>query len=117
MSCRGRPTRAPPLDLRAEIGAGFCSSLESLEGVSRERILQVAVWVLTGRKVQDDHPLRTNKSGNSPNVTRVVEGAEWVCRRAPLQQSSPSARRLNYWRSPSGRIELSRVALHDDLTL
>ncbi|WP_277455361.1 hypothetical protein [Janibacter sp. DB-40] len=98
------------------VGPDFCESLHDVEGVSRDRVLHVLVRLLTGRGVPDDHPLRKNRSGNSPAVTRVVDGVEWLCRRAPLQQSAPSARRLSYWRDDSGRIELSRVAVHDDLT-
>ncbi|NYF96900.1 hypothetical protein [Janibacter cremeus] len=98
------------------VGPDFCDSLQGVEGVSRDRVLHVLVRLLTGRGVPGDHPLRTNKSGNSPAVTRMVDGVEWLCRRAPLQQSTPSARRLSYWRDDSGRIALSRVAVHDDLT-
>lgn len=97
------------------VGMEFARSVDELEGVSRERVLLVLVRLLSGRGVRDDHPLRSSQAGGAPAVTRVVDGAEWTCRRAPLQQSSPSARRLSYWRHPSGQIELSRVVLHDDL--
>lgn len=105
-----------PLPERYAIGPDFCRAVDELEGVSRDRVLLVAVWVLVGRTVTDDHPLRSSKAGGAPAVTRTVDGVDWVCRRAPLQQSSASARRLSYWRSPSGEIELSRVTVHDDLT-
>lgn len=98
------------------VGPDFTRSLDAVEGVSRERVLLVLVRLLTGRGVRDDHPLRSSQAGGAPAVTRTVDGVEWVCRRAPLQQSSPSARRLSYWRHPSGQIELSRIAVHDDLT-
>lgn len=104
-----------PLPEEYGIGADFCRSVDELQGVSRERVLRIVVQVLTGREVPDDHPLRSSKAGGAPAVTREREGATWVCRRAPLQQSSPSARRLSYWRGPGGQIELSRVAVHDDL--
>lgn len=105
-----------PLPDGYAVGPEFCRTVDDLEGVSRDRVLLVALWVLTGRGVTDDHPLRSSKAGGAPPVTRVVDGVEWICRRAPLQQSSSSARRLSYWRSPTGRIELSRVTVHDDLT-
>lgn len=105
-----------PLPQTYRIGDDFVRSVETLEGVSRERVLNVVLRVLTGRSVPDDHPLRESRAGGSPAVTRVRDGVEWVCRRAPLQQSSPSARRLSYWRSPVGEVELSRVTVHDDLT-
>ena len=99
-----------------EIGPEFCATLDGTQGVSRDRVLQVLVRLLTGRGVPGDHHLRTNKSGNSPAVSRTQEDIEWRCRRAPLQQSSPSARRLSYWQGPSGQIKLSRITVHDDLT-
>jgi hypothetical protein len=34
--------------------------------------------------------------------------------RVALQQGTPSARRLHYWKI-GDRVELSRVALHDDM--
>ncbi|WP_114201552.1 hypothetical protein [Janibacter anophelis] len=105
-----------PLPEDYGIGPDFCRTVTELEGVSRDRVLLVAVRVLTGRGVTGDHPLRSSRAGGAPAVTRVRDGVEWTCRRAPLQQSSPSARRLSYWRGPSGQIELSRVTVHDDLT-
>ncbi|WP_374927936.1 hypothetical protein [Kytococcus sedentarius] len=94
------------------IGPAMVDSLRQVEGVSRDRVLRVVVAVLTGRGVPEDHVLRRDDAGNSPPVTRE-DGA--VCRRAPLQQKTPSARRLSYWKLPDGTLELSRVALHDDL--
>jgi len=34
--------------------------------------------------------------------------------RVNLQNNTPSARRMKYWRHPNGRIELDLVGLHDD---
>ena len=101
-----------PLPASYRIGPAMADSLRTVQGVSRDRVLRVAVAVLTGRGVDEDHVLRRGDAGNAPAVTRE-DGA--VCRRAPLQQKTPSARRLSYWRLPDGTIELSRVALHDDL--
>lgn len=105
-----------PLPENFGIGPDFCRSVAELQGVSHDRVLRVVVQVLAGREVADDHPLRSSKAGGAAAVTRERDGVTWVCRRAPLQQSSPSARRLSYWRGPSGQIELSRVTVHDDLT-
>lgn len=98
------------------VGADFCESLDRVEGVSRDRVLNVALLLLTGRGVRGDHENRTNDAGNAPPVTRYHDGQTWVCRRAPLQVGSPSARRLSYWRGDDGALELSRVTLHDDYT-
>ncbi|WP_141494675.1 hypothetical protein [Kytococcus schroeteri] len=108
---RPEDKRSWPMPDDYVIGERMVDSLQ-LEGVAQDRVLRVAVMVLTGRGVPGDHELRQHEAGNAPAVTRA-DGA--VCRRAPLQQKSPSARRLSYWRLPDGRVELSRVALHDDL--
>jgi hypothetical protein len=34
-----------------------------------------------------------------------------------LQVKTPSARRLHYWQMRDGRIELSKIGVHDDLTI
>lgn len=99
-----------------QVGPDFCESLEKIEGVSRERVLAIACLLLTGRGVRDDHENRTSDAGNAPPVTRFHAGQTWVCRRAPLQAKTPSARRLSYWRGDDGSIELSRIVLHDDYT-
>ncbi|MCE0534098.1 hypothetical protein LWF15_01080 [Kineosporia rhizophila] len=96
------------------LGPEFLPSLDALEGVSRSKVLDVLVEVLTGRAEtmtsRDLHRLRRGLGGNDAPVQRE-DGA--VCWRVSLQNNSPSARRLHYWRSPEG-IELSRVVVHDD---
>ena len=69
--------------------------------------------ILTGTLPADTHPLRSGLGGDDPPVTRA---GDWVCMRAPLQTSTPSARRLHYWHGRGGRIELSRIVTHDDYT-
>lgn len=97
------------------VGPRFLDSLASLEGVSRQKVLDVVVEVLTGlaRELpgRDLHRLRTGEGGNAPWTVRE-DGA--VCWRAALQRETASARRLHYWELPGGSIELSRVVAHDD---
>jgi hypothetical protein len=97
------------------IGPSFLDSVGSIEGISRDKIAGVVFEVLTGRAQQmpsrELHQLRENETGNAP-VVRRLDGA--VCWRVSMQSNTPQARRLHYWQIPGGRIELSRVVLHDD---
>jgi hypothetical protein len=99
------------------LGEDFLASLESIEGVSRLKVLQVVVEVLTGsaRRIsgREVHRLRRGAGGDDPCVTRLKDDAQaW---RAALQRNTPGARRLHYWQLPSGAFELSRVVLHDNM--
>jgi hypothetical protein len=95
------------------VGERFLVSLGSA-GVDRAKVIDVVVEVFTGLAAELDsrelHRLRTAGGGDSPPVVRP-DGA--TCWRVSLQRSTPSARRLHYWRTNSG-FELSRVVLHDD---
>lgn len=106
-----------PLPADWHVGPEFLDSLETLEGVSREKVADVVVEVLTGLAKdlpgRDLHRLRSGDAGNTPAVVRA-DGA--VCWRAALQRETASARRLHYWELPGGTIELSRVVPHDDMT-
>jgi hypothetical protein len=97
------------------LGEKFLESLESIQGISREKVADVVVEIatgiaseLTGREV---HRLRESAAGDARHVTRE-DGA--VCWRASLQVGTSSARRIHYWLQPGGSIEFSRVTIHDD---
>ncbi|WP_098464942.1 hypothetical protein [Isoptericola jiangsuensis] len=96
------------------LGSAFLDSL-ALPGVSRRKIVETVVHVVTGRAADINglqlHPLRTDDGGGSPQVRRD-DGA--TCWRVSLQANTPAARRLHYWRLPDGGCELSRVVVHDD---
>ena len=49
--------------------------------------------------------------GDDPIRTRADGAVAW---RASLQVKTASARRIHYWALPNQRIELARIALHDD---
>jgi len=114
-------TRLPSGDQLAKplpdftIGAKFLQSLNELQGVSREKVADVVVEILTGVAHKADgravHPLREGAGATTPRVARS-DGA--VCWRASLQVGTASARRIHYWVMPGGGIELSRVTVHDD---
>lgn len=99
------------------VGPAFLPSLDVLEGVSRTKVVDVVVEVLTGLAEasagRDMHQLRTGPGGSDPPVRRDEDGA--TCWRVALQRGTPQARRLHFWRHDHG-IELSRVVLHDDMT-
>lgn len=99
------------------IGPDFLESLDQVEGISESKVADVVFEIATGLAEQmpgrDVHPLRTGPGGSDPVCVRD-DGAR--CWRAALQQNTPSARRIHYWRLPGGGLELSRVVLHDDMT-
>lgn len=104
----------PLLDWR--YGPDFFTSLAGVQGVSRSRVVEVLVHVLTGRdaeiKALELHQLRNGMGGDDPVLVREMDQAK--CWRVSLQVNSPSARRLHYWKCPDGSIELASVRLHDD---
>ncbi|GAB2518517.1 hypothetical protein GCM10027064_15240 [Microbacterium petrolearium] len=98
-----------------EVGPRFAQSLEMLDEAQFGKAMRTTVDVLLGRAPalgsRDLHRLRSGAGGNDPYVERA-DGAK--CWRASIKSNVPSARRLHYWQLPGGRIELSRVVLHDD---
>ena len=94
----------------------FFDTLRTMQGVSRDKIVEVIVYVLTGRDSElasrERHQLRTGPGGDDPPRTR--KGGSEICYRVSLQQKSASARRLHYWICQDGSIELASVRLHDD---
>lgn len=101
------------------LGVDWLDSVDALQGVAHERIIEVAVQVLTDRawKIngREVHQLRTGQGGDNPYVVRDRDqAAAWRC---SLQSNTPAARRLMWWQLTDGRVELGRVAVHDDLDL
>jgi len=95
--------------------AHFLDSLRDVQGISRAKIIEVIVHVLTGRDSElasrELHLLRNGKGGDDPVVVRDRGERCW---RVSLQTKTPSARRLHYWTCANGSIELSSIRLHDD---
>lgn len=94
-------------------GAGFIDSLEDLEGVSRDKVVDVLVEVATGlvRQIHGRqlHHWRVGQVG--PQETRSDGAAAWRC---SLQVKTASARRLKYWQLPGGTVEFDSVGVHDE---
>ena len=101
----------PLLDYR--FGPDFIDSLEGLEGVSRDKVVDVLVEVATGlvRQIHGRqlHQWRIGPVG--PQETRSDGGAAWRC---SLQVNTASARRLKYWQLPGGPVEFDSVGVHDE---
>jgi hypothetical protein len=99
-----------------DIGPDFLRSLDDVPGIAIGKVADVVVEVVTGRVRElagrDLHQLRESGAATAPYVRRATDGA--TCWRAALQLRAPQARRIHYWVLPGGRVELSRVALHDD---
>jgi hypothetical protein len=99
------------------LGPDFLTSLTSIEGIDRGKVFDVVADILTDLVTElgsrDLHPLREGKGSAARDVIRHSDGAR--CMRVALQQRTPSARRLHYWKV-GDTIELSRVVKHDDMT-
>lgn len=107
------PFRAPL------IGPEFLTSLAATHGTSRARVLEVCARVVSGRAHEypslELHRLRSSQGGDAPPRIRERDGATaW---RVSLQVKSHSARRLHYWQLTDGKVELSKIGVHDDLTI
>lgn len=96
-------------------GPDFFATLRAVEGVSRDKVVEVIVHVLTGRDAtlasRQLHRLRTGTGGDD---APVVRGQGETCWRVSLQNNTAGARRLHYWRCADGSIELSSIRVHDD---
>jgi len=79
------------------------------------KAVRVIVDVVTGREADSRqsrvHSLRETDSPSSPQRTRSDGSKAW---RANIEDNTPQARRLHYWKSSNGQIELSKIAPHDD---
>ena len=107
--------------LEMKVHPDFLHTVDEIEGIDREKILEVCAQVgcdrarkIGGRAV---HPLREGEAGDLPQITRMVDGASaWRC---ALQQGTAAARRLHWWRIPgpgdeADMIQFAQVGYHDD---
>jgi hypothetical protein len=105
-----------PWPASVTLGADFVASVGSLVeagGISRQKIVDVCAEVLCG--LARDLPARAVKewrtSVHGEQLVRRSDGAPAM--RVRLQTGAAAARRLRYWKLPSGGIELDRVGVHD----
>jgi predicted RNA-binding protein with RPS1 domain len=101
------------------VGRQFLDTARSLDGISAEKIVEVAGQVACGRakdlEGRDLHALGVAGPATATRQReRVRDGAKaWRC---ALQVKSASARRLHWWLIPGpngGTIEFASVAVHD----
>jgi hypothetical protein len=100
------------------IRGGFVESITKATA-DRTKVVSAVMHVACGRAAEingrNPHKLRTGAGGNDPERTRTSDGAEaWRCN---VQTNSPSARRLHYWKTPSGVVEFVSVVVHDNFTI
>ncbi len=115
----GERLERPLLAMR--VGPEFLARARALQGLSVEKIVEVAVQIACERAHEIDgrevHPLGES-AGGSRQRTRARDGAKaWRC---ALQIKTPSARRLHWWRIPGpegATIEFASVAVHDDFDI
>jgi hypothetical protein len=105
-----------PLPAGFSMGPEFAASLYSrTEQGAVAKALKAVVEVLAGiaerSSAREVHPLRANDGGDASQIQRE-DGAR--CFRASIERGVASARRLHYWKTPEGGVELSRVVVHDD---
>lgn len=105
-----------PIPDTYDIGERFINSLDDLDDNQTTKALKAVVDIITGRvrelPARSAHPLRRGDGATAEDLVRD-DGAR--CMRVHIEKNVPSARRLHYWVNTDGRIELSRVVLHDDM--
>lgn len=92
------------------IGPAFAETVEELSTGNPALLDKIARCVLRVLQGQDRDGHKLDPAGK----TREDGAVSW---RAYVERSTASARRLHYWRSPGGQVELARVVLHDDYTI
>lgn len=100
------------------IGPRFLASVQRLEGIKPEKVADVVFEIVTDLAPQlpsrEVHRLRTGQGGDDSVRVRGDGAVAW---RASLQVNTPSARRIHYWVLPTGQVEVTRVATHDDFDI
>jgi hypothetical protein len=100
------------------LGPDFLDSLDRVQGISRQRVVDVCAHVVSARAPEiaglELHRLRLNDAGDAPQREREDGALAW---RASLQVQTPAARRLHFWELPDGRVELANVSYHDDFAI
>jgi hypothetical protein len=96
----------------------FLADVESQNGaLSRGQIIAAIVDIVSSRmndvNARKPRPLREGGGDDGRPLIMRSDGA--VAWRANISSGTPAARRIMWWRPPSGVIELARLATHDDV--
>ncbi|GER23617.1 hypothetical protein NCCP1664_21120 [Zafaria cholistanensis] len=96
------------------VGAGFAKAYFAQPPDIRHKAAKALVDLLTAEPGQavprQVHEWRTGRGGHNPPHTRD-DGA--VGFRMYVEENTPGARRLHFWKLPDGGIELHDVGVHD----
>jgi len=82
------------------------------------KAVRVIVDIVTGREADarqnSVHPLRESESPSASTRSRADGATAW---RASVEQNTPQARRLHFWKLPNNNIELAKIVRHDDFSI
>jgi hypothetical protein len=98
----------------------FLEDIQNQNGaLSRGQIITAIVDIVSSRmndvNSRKPRPLREGGGDDGrPVITRADGAVAW---RANISAGTPAARRIMWWRMPSGSIELARLASHDDVDM
>jgi hypothetical protein len=98
----------------------FMADLDAqVAAVSRQQMLSAIVDIVTGRVWQtNSRQARAFRDGGGdetrPQITRADGSLAW---RANISSGTPAARRVMWWVTPSGAVELARLTSHDDFKM
>lgn len=92
------------------VSEGFAESLDMLSEHNPALLDKTAKAVLRILLGQDRGGHKLDASGK----VREDGAVSW---RSYIEQGTPSARRLHYWRKPGGSIQLAKVVVHDDYSV
>lgn len=95
------------------MGQPFLDSWASLPRQQQGKVLRAVVDLVADRtgslRKREPHVLRLNDGAKAgPTMRR-----EDVCMRLYIEQNTPGALRLHYWKLPAGGVELHQVVTHD----
>lgn len=106
--------------LNYQLGQQFTAEVdEQSKYIARGQIIAAIVDVVSGRAAEV--PARKARllrvGGGEHSRPPVVRGDGAVGWRANVSANTPAARRIMWWKLPSGNIELARLATHDDIDM
>lgn len=99
---------------RYEIQPAFLATVARLHDADLKRIVRFMTDIASTRADTRDrtiHPYRQAEGPEEPDVTDVGLG---TLMRIYLENNTPAAKRLHFWKGPGGKIAFHSVLQHDD---
>lgn len=110
-----------PIDYtKFSYGPGFFETVfeKDLTEDELRKAVRVIVDIVTGREADarqnSVHPLRESEAPSASIRSRPDGATAW---RASVEQNTPQARRLHFWKLPNNNIELAKIVRHDDFSI